>query len=363
MAVAIYAAPPEEMLPTPLAQALGAVGVQVLPGGALAAAGQALAAGRRAFAEMRCSDALGPLTQAEERLLAEVPVEDGRALLADVLALILSCADRLGDGALATRAADRLLMTGAQLPPDVMLTLRRYRAGIPYGPPPPPTRVETDPPGAQVIRNLLRIGAAPIDVPGGHPEVDLLDVELDGHRKVHRPLGSGERLALGLRPEDRPGVLVDKVAARPLGSDAQAVALAALAPLWRAGSLPASKVLVFAPLERSGTPAAGERLRARVFDVSSRRWIGPVVEIEAGSPTAQAQQLLALTAGSKAPQGGTATAPPSRERQQPKPSLRLPFVRAKWYSWVIAGGVVALIAGLLIAERFGTDKVTIEATR
>jgi hypothetical protein len=42
---------------------------------------------------------------------------------------------------------------------------------------------------------------------------------------------------------------------------------------------------------------------------------------------------------------------------------KLPLSRVKWYTWVVAGGVVALIAGLLISEKVSDDKVTISASR
>lgn len=365
VAHALWAGEPTEAPAPALAQALSAQGLPILPGGARAAAGQALLAARRAFAEMRCSEALPSLGAAEERLLGEAAVEDSRPLIGELEALLLACADRVGDGPRAARAAARLLMTGAQVPPDVALTLRRYQQLLPFGPPPPPTTVETDPPGAQVIRDLIKIGAAPAVVPGGDPQVDMLDVELGGFRKVHKPLGSGERLSIGLRGEDRLGVLADAAAARPLGSDPQAEALMGLLAPLRAGALRSSRIVVFAPRQRGGAAVAGERLQARVFDLGSRRWLGPVTEVAAGAPQQQAQALLGV-ANLKGAPPVVAQAPKGPRMAAPKSSgsgFRLPFTRAKWYSWVIAGGVVALIAGLLIAERVGGDKVTIEATR
>jgi hypothetical protein len=363
VAHALWAGDPTELPPQELARQLQGVGLPLLPGGARGAAGQALASARRAFAEMRCAEALPPLEKAEERLLSEVAVDDARPLLGEVEALLLACADRVGDGARASRAAARLLMTGGAVPPDVALTLRRYLAGLPFGPPPPPTQVETDPPGAQVIRDLLKVGAAPIAVPGGDPAVDMLDVELGGFRKVHKPLGSGERLSIGLRGEDRLGVLADAVAAKPLGSDPQAEALMGLLAPFRAGALQSGRVLIFAPRQRGGAAAPGERLQARVFDLGARRWLGPISEVGAGAPAQQAQGLLAVANLKVAPVVVQAPRAPQKVAPRNTGGFRLPFTRAKWYSWVIAGGVVALIAGLLIAERVGSDQVVVEATR
>jgi hypothetical protein len=369
IAAALFCGEPTETLDAELGRALQRAGIRLLPGGARARAGQTLVAARRAFAELRCSEALAALKQAEEQVLSTVAVEDGRELLAQIEALILSCADRLQDQATAARAADRLLMTGREVPPDVLLVLRRYRSGPLFGPPAPPIQVESDPEGAMVYRNLVpvgRTGAKPLEVPGGDPEVDFLDLELPGFRKVHRPLGSGEKLALGLRPEERLDVLADVIAARPLGSEAQAVALKRLQPL----PVGAARVLVFGPAQRGGTPAPGERLAARVFDLRRGQFLAPRSEISAGPPDRQAQALAALVSGAA---GGAPGGPPlAQAAVAKKPAeqksggflgfLAAPFKRTKWYNWVIAGGVVVAIGGILIAQQYAKDSVTIEAT-
>lgn len=362
---ALFCGEPGEPPPPDLARALAAAQIPVLPGGALVFAGQTLGAARKAVLELRCGEALPALEQAEARLMEEAAVEDSKPLLAQIEALLLLCADRLGDGPRALRAADRLLMTAQRPPPDVALVLQRYRPNPVAGPPPPPTRVETDPRGAQVIRNLLKVGQSPTEVPGGNPNTDLLDVEIPGWRKVHRPLGSGETLSLLLRPEDRLPVLVDAACTRPTGSDDQAAALSRLAALQQTGHAP-PRVIVLSPQQRGGAPIPGERLRARAYDVTQQRWLGALAEVPAGAAAAQAQQIAALSQSmppGKAPPGKAQ----AQVKQEPKKSsfsfLGISFRKTKWYTWVIAGGVAALIAGLLIAEQVGSDSVTVHATK
>jgi hypothetical protein len=193
-------------------------------------------------------------------------------------------------------------------------------------------------------------------------------------RKLRRPLGSGEQLVLALRPEDRPTVLTDQIAQRPVGSDEQEAALRRLAeaPL-SPSSLPGRRLIVVGPRQRSGAPVAGEPLVARAYDLDHRAWLGPVAEIPIGEGGVQAQKLLALAPAAAVVAPGSAPLPPGvaaavtkapapADKEKGKTGSRLPFAKTKWYTWVVAGGVVALVAGLLIAEKVSTDKVVITAT-
>jgi hypothetical protein len=54
------------------------------------------------------------------------------------------------------------------------------------------------------------------------------------------------------------------------------------------------------------------------------------------------------------------TAPAAKPSGPPPKSERSAW--GKWYTWVAAAGVVALVAGLLIAEHVGDDKVTVTAS-
>lgn len=362
----VFCSAPTEGPQPELERALAAVHLSLLPGGALRHAGQTVVAARRAVAELRCSEARPALEQAEERLLAETAVADARGTLGQIEALLLICADRLGDETRAGRAADRLLMAGMPVPPDAQLVLRRYRPGPLFGPAPPPSYVETEPKGAQLIRDLLKVGTAPGAVPGGDPEADLLDVELPGWRKVHRPLGSGEKLFFGLQAEDRLAVLSDAISAREIGSAEQTAALGQLAGLKDLRRPFGARLLVVGPAQRGGQAVAGERLKARVYDLDQRRWLGPAADVPAGAASEQAQRLVALVQGKAPPAASGASvakATPAKKAESTSSGgfLGLRFTKAKWYSWVVAGGVAAVIVGLLVADHFSTDSVTVHA--
>jgi hypothetical protein len=368
----LWCAATGEVMPPPLEKALAERAV-LLPGGALRAAGIVVAQARLALTTLRCGEVLAPLEQAGDAVLAEQPLPEARTLLGELYGLLLFCADRAGDRARGEKAAAALVALQVPVPADVALVLARYQPQQMFGPPRPPSRLETEPPGAMALRNLRALGPTPLAVPGGRPDEDVLDVELPGMRKLRRPLGSGEQLVLSLRPEDRPPVLLDQIAQRPVGSDEQEAALRRLAeaPVPPA-SLPGRRVTVVGPRQRSGVPVAGEPLVARAYDLDRRAWLGPVTEIPIGEGGAQAQKLLALAPAAAAP--GSAPLPPGvaaavakapaapADKDKGKTGSRLPFAKTKWYTWVVAGGVVALIAGLLIAEKVSTDKVVVTAT-
>lgn len=370
----LWCAATGEVMPPPLEKALVDRAV-LLPGGAMRAAGIVVAQARVALQALRCGEVLAPLDQAGDAVLAEQPLPEARTLLGELYGLMLFCADRAGDRARGEKAAAALVALQVQVPADVALVLARYQPPQAFGPSRPPSRLETDPPGAMALRNLRALGPTPLAVPGGRPDEDVLDVELPGMRKLRRPLGSGEQLVLSLRPEDRPTVLADQIAQRPVGSDEQEAALRRLAesPIPPA-ALPGRRLIVVGPRQRSGAPVAGEPLIARAYDLDRRAWLGPVAEIPIGEGGAQAQKLLALAPAAAAVTPSSAPLPPGvaaavgkapaapAEKDKGKTGSRLPFAKTKWYTWVVAGGVVALIAGLLIAEKVSTDKVVVTAT-
>lgn len=380
-AAALWSAAPGEPLPAALAQTFAEStqkpqpGVALAPVGPLTTAGQALRTARAAFTELRCADAIQAIDPAAERLRAEIALPESRALLGDLYGLMLICADRLSDAAHAARAAAALAAIQPQLPPDVLLVLNRYLPPPLFGPARPPVQVETDPPGAMVLRNLVPVGKTPIRVDGGVPEQDTLDIEAPGLRKMHRPLGSGTQLVLSLRPEDRAEVLLDRAAALPLGSDDQGAALSRLSAV-PAAALPARRILVVGPKQRGGQPVSGEALVARLYDLDQRKWLTPVQDIGAGPEPGQAALAVSLAQSGAAPglpgtpgavPAGAIAAPGKKADAKPEGKSssivsKLPFAKTRWYTWVIAGGVAALIAGLLISEKVSTDKVTITAT-
>lgn len=376
VASALWSAASTELPDAALSEAIKS-SVRLLPGGPRAEAGQTVAAARRAVLELRCGDALASLQQASQRLLSELPLPDSRESLAEVHGLMLMCADRLNDQERATQAAAILRAVQVPLPSDVALILKRYPEQGAFGPPRPPVQVETDPPGAMVLRNLVPIGVTPVAVPGGNPLTDVLDIESPGMRKLRRPLDSNTQLVLALRPEDRLPVWVDRIAALPLGSDPQAALLSQLAetPL-PADAIAGRKILVFGPKQRSGAPVAGEPLQARLFDLTTKQWLGPTGDVPSGAGTQQASQLVAMAqagsaaatvrsvvAGAATPLADKQPASARNKNAMKDSGSKLPLSRVKWYTWVVAGGVVALIAGLLISEKVSDDKVTISASR
>lgn len=360
----VWSGPAGETLPASIRQALGGRAV-LPPGGALSAAGQTVAESRLAFTEMRCSDALPKLAQASEAVLGEVLLPEARPLLSELYGLMLLCADRVGDAGRAQAASSALRAMQASVPSDVALVQARYEVPPRFGPARAPVRVESEPPGAVVLRNLTPVGVTPLEVAGGQPEQDFIDIELPGFRKLHRTLSSGQQIILTLRPEDRPAVLLDRAALFAPGSDGQAAVLRALAETAGAAVMVHRRVLVLGPKQRSGAPAAGEALLARVYDLDRKGWLGALSEVASGPSAAQAQVLLALSDGTAGAGGAALPAgavPGAPAKPAAKSGFKLPFSNTKWYTWVVAGGVAALIAGLLIAERVSPEKVTISVT-
>src|SRR5581483_3089785 len=98
---------------------------------------------------------------------------------------------------------------------------------------------------------------------------------------------------------------------------------------------------------RGGQAVAGEALYARVFDLGQRRWLTRLAEIAPDTSQKQAQHLIQLAAlqlpGVPAAPGKPVAAAPKKAESSGWGGFKLPFTRTKWYSWVIAGGVVALI--------------------
>lgn len=373
LGVLLWTAAPGEPIAPALAQALTKQGT-IAPSGALRSAGVVVATARRAVLELKCSEAIAMLDKAADAVLAEVSLPEARPLLSEAYGLMLVCADRLNDRERAEKASAALTAMQSTVPSDVALVLARYAVATqpPFGPPRAPVRVETDPPGAVVARNLIPVGVTPLVVAGGNPAVDVLDIELPGMRKLRRPLGSGTELVLSLRPEDRPGVLCDRAAQLPLGSDEQAAVLRQLAESPQAQTtLPSRRLIVIGPKERAGSPVAEEPLVARIYDLDRRQWTSGRSEVAIGPPATQAGRVFALlsVAGPAAAPAGqpkavaaAASAAKPPEKEKPASGFKLAFGKTKWYTWVIAGGVVALLAGILIADKVSSDSVTVTAT-
>lgn len=360
----LWAAPPGESAPAPLLAALSPH-VVALPAGSLAAAGQALLRAKKDVVELRCVDVLAGLIPVTEQLLADHALQVAQPLLVELFGLRLLCADRLGDANHARLAARALQHLRVTPPADLALVLARYASEERFGPPLPPVQIESDPPGATVFRNLQPVGVTPLSIEGGRESEDRLDVELPGYRKLHRSLGAGGHLVLSLRPEDRAGILAEQATLLPIGSVEQAQVLSALVVLPALIQQPMHTIVVLSPKERSGQALLGEALLVRVFDGTRRSFTLPLSDIAAGTIESQAASVRRLLASPETP-GVTALAQPAAPTTAPAkaaPKKRGLFGGTKWYTWVVAGGVVALIAGLLIAEKTSPEKVTLSATR
>jgi hypothetical protein len=167
-------------------------------------------------------------------------------------------------------------------------------------------------------------------------------VELPGYRRAHRALGAGETIKLALAREDRLGVLVDAV--REKAPDAPPKDVAAIGR--RVG---ARRVLVL-------LPDGPKKLLARWLDVDKAAWAPEPIRVDSGGAAAM-DKLAAYAAPAPAAAPVVAAAAPAA----PEKKKRLgPW--GKWYTWVAAGAVVALVAGLLIAQNVGSDSVDITAS-
>jgi hypothetical protein len=297
------------------------------------------------FVKLKYADAARDYEAAEQILFHEVPFEVERQRLAAVERNLLACYDQLGKADKAQRAADRLSFTAGSNE-DLAALLAKYPPKRTYQPALPPVRVSSEPPGAIVYRDLLEIGPTPVGVAGGDPAVEIIDVEAPGYRRVHLPLKTGlagdAEVQVTLAKEDRLGVLVDHI--RQQAPDAPPAEVAALGR--RVGAV---RVLVL-------YPDGPKKLLARYLDVSRGKWADASLRVDASGPVA-----MERLAGYASP---TASAQPAAAAvaQAPPPARTRLGAWGKWYTWVAAGAVVALVVGLLIAEHVGDDKLTVTAT-
>ena|SRR5579871_107042 len=302
----------------------------LVEGGPRARAERRLAAARAAFSTGRCGEAAPDLDAAEEAALGELPVADGRALLGDVAAVRLMCADLARDDAAAARAAELYAASGAHPSTEIAAALARH----PLPPPSaqPAVRVESDPAGATVYLDFVAVGKTPLDLPTERRAGAFVDVELPGHRRAHRAAPSGGTLALALAREDAPGALVDRIRAAAGAADDSYVA--ALGRRVGAARLLVARI----------KPGAPDRLQARVLDVATAKWTAPAFEI----PRAACGPALvekATTVEKK-----TAPAPP--------PAPETPAWK-RWYTWVAAGVLAAVVIGIVVANHVGTDELDV----
>ncbi len=293
------------------------------------------------FVKLKYADAARDYEAAEQLLMNEVPLDVLRATIGDVERNLLACYDQLGRVNDAARAAERLGWAAGSSE-DMQRLIDKYYVSRAWEPARPPVVVESEPAGAVVYRNLREIGPTPQTVAGGDPTVDAIDIEAKGFRRAHRELGAGETVRVALVKEDRLGVLVDAIRAQ--SPDAKPVDVAAVGK--RVG---ASRVLVL-------LPDGPKKLLGRYLDVANKTWAADSVRVDAGGGAAM--ERLAMYAAPKE-QAGPPLAAGVAAQPEPKKSKLGPW--GKWYTWVAAGGIVALVVGVLIASKVGSDSLTVSA--
>jgi hypothetical protein len=256
--------------------------------------------------------------------------------------------------------------------PDEAAMIARHLPGV--LPEQPAARIESDPPGATVYLDLVPVGQTPIDLPPRRAPDAPLDVELGGHRKLHRDAAPAGTLAVSLVRED------------PL------VALADAAHGWQ----PTDKDLESPPerLAQLGRRTGAARLivlrakeggaEARLLDVGANAWMKPPLGVAAGGSQAEWEArageivkwasstgIAAALAAHKlaAPPAGVAQVPSPRAvalvtanpAGEGKPQATVPAWK-KWYTWVAVAGVGALLGGLWALQHYGSDEVTVHVT-
>ncbi len=312
-------------------------------GGPSARAAARVRAGEAALARGKLADAAAAFEAAEAELFAEVPFDALRGRFGDVERGLLSVYDQLGRARDAVVAASRLRMAPGTND-DVKVLLDRHAPPLGLGPAPEPVEVASQPPGAQVYRDLIPVGVTPLAVEGGAPAIDFVDIEAPGHRRAHVALRAGGRIEVVLTQEDRLGVLVDRV--RDRAPDAPAADVAALGR--RVG---AARVLAL-------LPDGPRKVLARWLDVGAGKWSDATLRVDNAGQVAM-ERLAGYAAPGEGGGGAQLAAAPPPPPEAPKKKLGM---WGKWYTWVAAGGVVALVVGLLVAQNVGDDKVTVKVT-
>ena len=297
------------------------------------------------LARGKAADAAVLFEAAETQLFADVPLESMRARLAELERGLLAAYDQLGRGADASRAADRLHMAPGSVD-DVRVLFERHATPLRQGAALPPVEIVSQPPGAQVFRDLQPVGVTPMMVEGGDRTVDFVDIETPGFRRAHVALGMGGRVEVALAREDRLGVFVDHI--RDQSPDAPPAEVAALGK--RVG---AARVLAI-------LPDGPRKVLARWLDVKTATWTSATLRVDNAGQGAMERLAGYVTPGEGV---GAGAALPQPVAAVPPPTKKKLGIWGKWYTWVAAGGVVALVVGLLIAQNVGDDKLTIKSSR
>ena len=114
-------------------------------------------------------------------------------------------------------------------------------------------------------------------------------------------------------------------------------------------------------------------IEARVLDVGKGQWAKPQVKLPLDNPEMKPGIRLASYAGPDLPAQGappstavgnaTAGPVPAAATQAAKPAKEPgTFLGKKWYTWVIGGVLVAVVVGLVVAQQFGSNDVTVKVS-
>ncbi len=297
---------------------------EVLATGAIGAALGSIAEADCAFVALDYARAARLYEVAEQNVLGgDLPVKAATPLLHGIEQHLLMCYQQLHETEAAARAATRLGW-GGELPVGAQRT---------------PIDIASEPAGAFVYRNFRFLGKTPLAVENGDGINDVLSVELAGYRGIHVVLGAGLPQIV-LEPEQRLGGLVEavrqtmpNVSIEIAGTVAQQVG--------------AARVLIVAE--------QNHEVVANYFDAAKTSWAAApfrtsIDDMQLGEkliafvvPDALVKRLAA----------GPAPLPPQ------KSGLGM---WGKWYTWVTAGAVAAVVGGLIIAEHVGDDKLTLTAS-
>ena len=295
----------------------------------------------------KLAEAATSFEAAEAQLFADVPFDSMRSRIAEIESGLLSVYDQTGRSADASRADDRLHMAPGSLD-DVRVLFDRHGTPATQGAALPPVEIVSQPAGAQVYRDLQPVGVTPLFVDGGDRNVDFVDVEAPGFRRAHIALGMGGRVEVVLTREDRLGVLVDRI--RDQAPDAPPQDVAALGK-----QIGAMRVLAI-------LPDGPRKVLARWLDVKTAKWTDATLRVDNAGQVAM-ERLAGYAAPGEAQYAGAAQPPGQRVAEAPPPPPKKKLgMWGKWYTWVAAGAVVALVVGLLVAQNVGDDKLTITAS-
>jgi hypothetical protein len=303
-------------------------------GGASAQAGQLLDRARGAFFVGKCDDTRAALDEVEELAWNQLGVEPSRSVIAQSASLRLRCADLARDDQAANRAASTLAATRLEVTPEIAQVVARHPQPSPVMQ--PPVRVESDPPGATVYLDFAAVGPTPIDLPQLRRADAFVDVELAGHRRVHRASPAPGTLAVALSRDDSAAAFADRV--RSAAGNAPESDVAALGR-----AVGAARVIV------GRVDTARAEVQVRILDVATAKWARPVLT----ASVLAAPEKVARYAALEKPAADAAIA-----KKPAAPPEEVPAWK-RWYTWVAAGGLVAIIVGVVVANHVGSDSLTI----